>query len=115
MQQCSDCLGFVLPCQQRLDTILLLLSELIGPCSCYLYLEIKDAIVFRCHLRDTALDFSCQTISNSQLFLRLLAFDPRGKVLVCQGAVDHACTGLVDRNCYLCCFISWLMIWENTL
>src|SRR5437660_796103 len=42
MQQESGCLDFALPCQERLDMLLLHLRELIGPCSCYLYLETKS-------------------------------------------------------------------------
>ncbi len=95
--------------------ILLLLSELIGPCPCYLYLEILGSMVFGYHLGDTALDLSCQPVSVSKLFLRLLALDLGYEALVCLSAVDHACTGIVDCDCHLRCFVSWLMIWENVL
>src|SRR5947207_13321051 len=95
--------------------ILLLLSKPISPCSRYLYLEIKGAIVFRCHLGDTVLDLSCQKVSVSELFLRLLALDLCYEALVYLGAVHHTCTGLVDCDRYLCCFISWLILWDTVL
>src|SRR5256885_136759 len=67
MQQHRGCLGFVLPCQECLDMLLLLLGELIGPCPHYLYPKIKSLVVFECNLIDTALDLSCQMISISGL------------------------------------------------
>src|SRR5260370_31663587 len=86
------------------------LGELIGPCSRDLELQIKGAIVFRCHLSESTLDFSCQMVSISKLCLGLsVGYLPK-KGTVCLSAIGHACTGLVDCDRYLCGFISWLMI-----
>src|SRR5579859_6876379 len=93
---------------------LLLLRKLISPCSGDLDLQIGP-IVFRCHLSESALDLSCQVVSISKLCLGLLALDTLYESLVCLSAVGHACTGLVDRERYLSCLVSWLMIWQNAL